>query len=228
MALGRPALSADAVKERILRIREAAEQLFASEGVAMVSMRAIADQVGMSVMALYRYFPNGKEEILTSIRAGGFEMLSGLLQQAHARFLDPIDQILCAASTMLVFAMERRALYRLMFDMREIGDGEEYLAEQRRAVWANAVAPFHRAIDQGQLRGDAAILPHIFFALMHGAIGFELSKQPYPLRRLNRLVVPAVENFLRGAGAHDDVVSKVAKHFLELGAAGSERVPASS
>jgi AcrR family transcriptional regulator len=209
--MGRPALTDDVVRRQVARIRHSALALFTRHSVAAVSMRAIADEVGMSAMAIYRYFPGGKDEILTSIRGRGFETLTARLGRAHARAQEPIEQILHATIALVRFATDRPELYRLMFDMTHVDEHEQYLTSRRQAAWSRAAEPFHHAIRLGLLHGDPAVVPQVCFALVHGVIAFELSNQPDPGRRLNRIIAPAMENFLRGAGASPDSVRQVAR-----------------
>ncbi|WP_372576573.1 TetR/AcrR family transcriptional regulator [Ruegeria hyattellae] len=61
---GRPALSEDEFSGRRAEIAAVALQLFKEEGFASVSMRRLGKEVGLTPMALYRYFPS-KLEILS-------------------------------------------------------------------------------------------------------------------------------------------------------------------
>ena len=63
---GRPTLSEAALSERRAEIAAVAIQLFNEEGYASVSMRRLGKEVGLTPMALYRYFSN-KLEILTAL-----------------------------------------------------------------------------------------------------------------------------------------------------------------
>ncbi|ATF20691.1 TetR/AcrR family transcriptional regulator [Phaeobacter gallaeciensis] len=65
---GRPALSEDALQQRREEITTVALHLFIQEGFASVSMRRLGKEVGLTPMALYRYFPS-KMEILSTIWA---------------------------------------------------------------------------------------------------------------------------------------------------------------
>jgi AcrR family transcriptional regulator len=208
--MGRPALADDIVQRQTERIRRSALALFTRHSVEAVSMRAIAAEVGMSAMAIYRYFPGGKDEILASLRGRGFEALTAQLAAAHARAAAPIEQIVLATIALVQFSRERPALYRLMFDMTQVEEGERYLTSRREAAWACAAEPFREAIRLGLLEGDPDVLPQLCFALIHGAISFELSRQPDPRRRMSRLIAPALENFLRGAGAAPALIQLLA------------------
>ena len=56
------------------RIADAALSILENEGAGAVSMRRVADAVGLSAMAIYRHFPN-REALLKSISDRGFLQL---------------------------------------------------------------------------------------------------------------------------------------------------------
>lgn len=72
--MGRPRQPDVARREKVDRIINAAQFLFATDGYPAVSMRKIAAGAGMGTMTLYKYFPN-KNAILHHIWAGFFDEL---------------------------------------------------------------------------------------------------------------------------------------------------------
>jgi AcrR family transcriptional regulator len=213
----RPALSEDLVQQQRDRALKVALELFLKHGVEAVSVRAIATAVGLSPMALYRYFGDGKGELLATLRGKAFEDLGTELERCVVGITDPVDQILGMTKVMVQFASRQPELYRLMFDVRQAEEGVAYLAEQRRRAWQIVSAPFTEAIQRGLLRGAPDILPHLFFAAMHGAILFELSGQPYPSRRLTRLLLPMLETLFAGAEAGPATIRKVRRELTSEG-----------
>jgi AcrR family transcriptional regulator len=209
----RAALSDEAVREQRERMLTAALSLFARDGIESVSMRSVADAVGLSPMALYRYFPGGKSELVTTIRGRGFEQLAAQLSSARrAAADDPIAAILRIMEGGIRFGQRHPELYRLMFFVSQ-DERDPYLLSCRKLAWREATEPFAAAIAAGLLRGDRDTMPHLFFAAMHGAIALELSEQPDPRRRLDRLIVPMLETLLRGSGAAPATVDKVRRAF---------------
>uniref|UniRef100_UPI003F5056EB TetR/AcrR family transcriptional regulator n=1 Tax=Caballeronia sp. LjRoot34 TaxID=3342325 RepID=UPI003F5056EB len=61
----------DQIEEFRSRLCAVAEDLFAEHGVEGVTMRQIAQHLGMSQTAAYRYFLD-KQEILAAVRASAF------------------------------------------------------------------------------------------------------------------------------------------------------------
>jgi hypothetical protein len=120
---------------------------------------------------------------------------------------------LSLARALVGFALEGAGLYRLMFDLTQSEEGEAYLVSRRASAWRLPAEALQAAVDQGLLHADREILPHLVFAGVHGVLSFELSQQPSPARRLDRLLGPMLETLLRGAGAGPAVVRKVRRAF---------------
>jgi|GEM_PF-1617903 len=202
-------LSPEMVNEQRERALRAAVELFEREGISGVTLRAIAAEVDLTAMALYRYFPGGKDEVLATLRGSGFEDLAADFDAALVDVDDPIEQVLALTAALVRFALRRPALYRLMFDVTQPEEFEPYLAERRKRAWQRPNQAFSAAIAAGILQADAEQLPHLVFAALHGVILFELSGQPHAQRRVSRLVVPLLTLLLRGAGAKPAVLRKV-------------------
>jgi AcrR family transcriptional regulator len=196
----------DEQRERALRV---AIELFERDGIQGVTLRAIATEVDLTAMALYRYFPGGKDEVIATLRGRGFEELAADFEAALEDVEEPIDQVLALTAALVRFALQRPGLYRLMFDFTQAAEFEPYLAERRQRAWQRPQQAFTRAIAAGLLEADAEQLPHLVFAAIHGGILFELSGQPQAQRRVSRLVVPLLTLLLRGAGAQPAVLRKL-------------------
>lgn len=209
----RPALTEDEIHQQRARALEVALRTFGREGLEAVTMRAIASGLGLSPMALYRYFPGGRSEVLTTIRGSGFQQLGDRFEVALAEQREPIDQILALTAALIRFASEHPHLYQLMFNFTQPEEGEAYLATRRGRAWGLAAGPFQAAIRAGLFRADVELFPHIVFAAVHGAILFELSGQPHAPRRLRRLIGPLLETLFVGGRAGPVVIRKVRKAF---------------
>jgi AcrR family transcriptional regulator len=190
------------------RALAAAFELFQAQGIDAVTLRAIASAVNVTAMALYRYFPGGKTEILATLRGRGFEELAARFDAAVCNVPNPIEQILALTISLVRFALDSPGLYRLMFDVTQAEENEAYLAPRRKLAWRRPGEAFAEAIRRGLLQGEPEILPHLVFAAVHGMISFQLSGQPQAARKLTVMMVPLMELLLRGAGATPAVLRK--------------------
>jgi len=209
----RPALSEFDVERQRQRVLDAALVLFERDGVPGVSLRAIAGEVGLTAMALYRYFPGGKNEVLATLRGAGFDDLAGRFEQASSAGVDPIDRFVALARALVAFALENAALYRLMFDLTQPEEQEAFLATRRARAWKIPAGVLHAAIDQGLLQAKRDLFPHLVFAAVHGVLCFELSGQPSPERRVSRLIGPMLATLFRGASASPGIVHQIERAF---------------
>ncbi|MUM77632.1 TetR family transcriptional regulator [Pseudodesulfovibrio sp. F-1] len=95
-------------------VLDAARQLFVREGFDNVSMRRIAGAIGYSPAAIYRYFRN-KREILSTLRAEGFDRYVAGQRARAAQWPDLLTRVREEVVAYLRFAMEEPEYYHLMF-----------------------------------------------------------------------------------------------------------------
>ena len=209
----RPALSELDVERQRQRALDAALVLFDQHGVSGVSLRAIAAEVGLTAMALYRYFPAGKNEVLATLRGRGFDGLAERFERADRAAAEPIERFIALSRVLVAFALENAALYRLMFDLTQPEEQEAYLATRRSRAWKIPAGVLQSAIDQGLLEANRELFPHLVFAAVHGVLCFELSAQPNPARRVHRLMGPMLVTLFRGAAASPALLGKIEKAF---------------
>jgi AcrR family transcriptional regulator len=189
------------VHEQRDRALAAAFELFKANGMEAVTLRAIAGEIDVTAMALYRYFPGGKGEVLATLRGRGFEELALRFDAAVETVPKPIERILALTVSLVRFALDSPGLYRLMFDVTQREENDRNLATRRKLAWRRPGEAFAEAIRQGLLEGDPELLPQLFFAAVHGMISFQLSGQPQAERKLIVMMVPLMELLFRGAGA---------------------------
>ena len=86
------------------RIAAAAQELYLQEGIDGISMRKVADRVGISAPAIYRHFKN-KEELLSEIVVEGLKILEQYLGPALESGT-PYERLVRMADRYLDFALE--------------------------------------------------------------------------------------------------------------------------
>jgi AcrR family transcriptional regulator len=95
------------------RIANAARRLLDEEGAEAVTMRRVADAVGITAMAIYRHFPD-RAGLLNAIADRGFEDLAAKL--ASMRFSGDIeDRLTKMGETYLDHGLKNPRLFELMF-----------------------------------------------------------------------------------------------------------------
>jgi AcrR family transcriptional regulator len=200
----RPVLSSEDVESFREELSAAATRRFAESGYAGVTLRALADELGVSPMTPYRYFRD-KDEILAAVRAAGFRRFAGAQEQAYSAADEPRARLHGLAVAYAEFARREPASYRIMFEMNRPGDtGNPELARERARAWA----PLHRAVaaatEAGLLRGDAATVAHLFWAALHGLVSLELAGSLRIGHSLSTLFEPMLDTLFRGRASQEE------------------------
>jgi AcrR family transcriptional regulator len=99
--------------EKILR---AAHKLFDREGADAVSMRRVADAVGITPMAIYRHFPN-RESLLKRLSDDSFNAVAHEWE-ARATHPDVLKRLLALLDPYLQYALEHPHLFDHAFSVR--------------------------------------------------------------------------------------------------------------
>jgi AcrR family transcriptional regulator len=175
-AVARRAAAREQMREAIL---DTARAMVATEGVASLSMRAVARELGYSPAALYEYFP-GKEQLCRALYCEGADGLSDRLERALAILPAGgtlLDGIKALGRAYRAYALEQPELFRLVFDSKAAGhepDTEEIeRTQQGYDVLRDAM---RRAAERGLLVDvppDA--LAVAAWAAVHGFVTLELA-----------------------------------------------------
>ncbi len=92
----------------------AARQLVDRGGSTALTLRAAAQQAGVSPAAPYRHFED-RDALLAAVLAEGFRELAATTEAARMAAPSPVDSYLAVGSAYLEFAGGHPNLYRLMF-----------------------------------------------------------------------------------------------------------------
>jgi AcrR family transcriptional regulator len=176
-------------KDRRLREREetrskiidAAREMFASDGVEAVTMRAIADRIEYTPTAIYHHFRD-KQALLQELCAQDYGSLARTFVRV-GRIEDPVERLRRIGLGYLDFALEHPSHYRFMFMTRK-PDGFSGAGDlQRGNPEEDAYAFLRDTVAEGILTGrfrpefsDAEELAQIMWSGVHGVISLHLAK----------------------------------------------------
>lgn len=184
-------------RERLLR---AAEKLFAKHGVAGVSMRQIAQALGYSQTAAYRYFAN-KDEILLAMRAAALDRFCGHLEAAFDPARDARKNARAVGQAFLDFALKHPDTYRLTFFTENL---EQAIAPQYSATMtrfrATMTTYVQALIDAGYIEGDVETLAETFFSAAHGIVMMHMSGLLKTVQARDELHRASMRLIAQGAG----------------------------
>lgn len=92
---------------------DAALQIITQQGVSALTLRQVAQQVGVSRMAPYRHFAD-KAALLAAVAEEGFRALKAQLIQAAGE-LEPVERLQAIGVAYVEYAVTHAAHYRVMF-----------------------------------------------------------------------------------------------------------------
>lgn len=209
---------APAVKPRVRRgpgqmaqlkqeLLERARDIYAVEGAASLSMRRLAQDAGLSTMALYSYFPN-KQALLEGLWLEVFEALLAELLAAAARRRSPLKVMEAHLRAFLAFWEGRPEQFRMIYMSTQPRTDEEAVPIKNQAVYRQliqlerervaACAGGTRKPSEAQLAEAAALA----LAKLVGYLLLVLGMPRYPLperaRLRERVVVDALQGIREG------------------------------
>ena len=139
----------------------AAMELLEEGGETALSLRAVARRAGVSPAAPYRHYAD-REALVSAVAAVGYRELAERLAAAHPSPSTP-EQLARVAVAYVQFALERPALFRIMFGEPCDRDNDE------RVAATAAVTLYVREIAGRSFpQADADALATAIWALVHG------------------------------------------------------------
>lgn len=153
----------DDIKSRIVG---AARALYFERGPDTVTMRAVAERVGVTATALYRHFPD-KDAILREVVGEGSRLLGSHLFRA-LEAPTPLERLRATAFAYLDFALAQPQAYRALFE--PAGDDEASpVHAQRGAIRRFLRDRVREAMDAGVVApGDPEGIALTLWSLLHG------------------------------------------------------------
>jgi AcrR family transcriptional regulator len=156
-------------------ILEAARDLLAKGGIAGLSMRMVAERVGVSATAIYHYF-KGKQDLVDRVVRMGFERFGDYLERgmaAHPK--GSLRRIRALAEAYLRFALENQAYFRVIFSiqpqhersMQDLPEGGGYHLLRQGVVDAMEAGTIRRA--------DPDLMSLYLWSSVHGLVTLVLS-----------------------------------------------------
>jgi AcrR family transcriptional regulator len=139
----------------------AAMELLEESGETALSLRAVARRAGVSPAAPYRHYAD-REALVSAVAAVGYRELAKRLAAADPSPSTP-KQLASVAIAYVQFALERPALFRIMFGEPCDRDNDE------RVAATAAVSAYVRSIARRTFQqADAEALTTAIWALVHG------------------------------------------------------------
>jgi AcrR family transcriptional regulator len=177
---------------------EAAERSIRGRGVAQLSLRNLAKEVGVSHAAPRRHFPE-RQDLLDALAQIGYARLGEQIRNSIAdRDLGFATHVHRVASAFVHFATHNAALLEVM-NATKHRPGSTDVSRASEVAFAPILGLIRHGQAQGELHtGDPEEIGLILYATMNG-IATLINTAGVDAGRLEHLTHTAVEQFLRGA-----------------------------
>jgi AcrR family transcriptional regulator len=181
------------------RITVAAQELFAGEGVEGISMRKLAERVGVTATAIYRHFRD-KDEILDALISAGLAVLSEYLEPA-LKAKDPERRLRGLIDAYLRFAVEQPKYFDLAFLVPSASTRmSEELERHNRATFKMAIEQVAACMQMGIFRpGDPIETAVYLWSTAHGLVTLHrMNRFGGDAAQFERLYNGAIERAMEG------------------------------
>ncbi len=163
------------VNEIETQIVDATRDLIADRGLPALSMRAVAERVGVSATAIYHYF-DGKQDLVDRVVGSAFARFGEYMESAmdcHPR--GSMERVRALGEAYMSFALENVAYFRVIFsiqiahprDLADLPGGGGYPILRRAVV---------EAMESGAMRRADPDLASLFlWSTVHGLVTLVLA-----------------------------------------------------
>ncbi len=160
-------------------IIEAATALLIAHGSEeAVSIRAIAEAVGVTPPSIYLHFAD-KDALIVAVCDAQFREIDRLMEEVAATATDPVDEVRKRGEAYVRFGLHNPEQYRVLFIGKARAASPDEL--QQRAALQHMVEAVQRCLDAGLMVGDDAFLITLsLWAAVHGITSLMLSMPGFP------------------------------------------------
>ena len=188
-------------RDRILAI---AERRYRSAGPSALSIRQIAEEVGVTPMAIYRHFRD-KDAIVEALVSLGFQKWEKQFASAPD-VRAPLDRIRAGLLSYVEFALEERRLFELMYLTPRRSAASP---ATKSAAFASMLGAAREAVESGFIAGDPAEIILLAWSTTHGLVGLHFSGRfGFNDGLFRRVAARTIDSLLRLLGSATDDDSK--------------------
>ena len=176
----------DRLRDEILK---AAERLLIETGDRnAVSIRAVAEAVGVTPPSIYLHFAD-KAELLGAVCEARFGEFSEFITDAVRGIDDPLEAVREMGRAYVRFGLENPEHYRIMFMTRPLAEGLPLDRLPGLTAFGHVVAAVDRCMDAGAIAaGDAFLVATNLWTAVHGVTSLLIARPDFPWPDLDRLM----------------------------------------
>ena len=186
----------------------ATERLMIETGSAeAVSIRAIADAVGVTPPSIYLHFPD-KGSLILAVCERHFEAFDAVIEEAGRSTDDPVESLRRRGQAYVRFGLENPEPYRILFMTRnDSAQQRDVVVGAGARAFQHLVDAVQRCIDAGAFRPvDPVLAATGVWAAVHGVTSLLISLPGFPWPDIETLVdhVCNIQNFGLSEPVHQD------------------------
>lgn len=164
------------------QILEAANDLLIETGdQEAVSIRAVADRVGVTPPSIYMHFAD-KNELIFAVCEQHFTDLDHAVQRAAAGIEDPLQALKARGRAYVQFGLDNPEQYRILFMSKPAAAPEGFQEERLKgsSSFHHLVEAVERAVAAGVFTGDVITIAICLWVSVHGITSLLLSHPNFP------------------------------------------------
>jgi AcrR family transcriptional regulator len=172
------------------QIIAATERLLVKTGdEEAVSIRAVAEAVGVTPPSIYLHFRD-KDELIFSIAERHFTRLDEYIEKEGAKSSDPVESLILRGKAYVRFGIENPEPYRILFMSKGSRSEENMKPDELResASFDHLVQAVERCIEAGAFDGDPLLLSMGLWSAVHGITSILISHPHFPWPDQEKLI----------------------------------------
>lgn len=222
--MARPELSLQYRDDMRRRMAAAALRIVLEQGGEALSLRSLAEAVGISHTLPYRYFRN-KDALMAQLRCDAVECFEARVHAADAGLEAPLPRLEALFRAYIEFARRHPGEYRLIFSSEQPPpDRHPALLAARRRMFDHAEGIVQACIDAGLMQGQAREIAHTYWIALHGLMTLHVAHQLVHGYTLETLAPALLKRLLGTVSAPPETTARKPSAGPPL-AAGRTRTP---
>jgi AcrR family transcriptional regulator len=185
-------------------ILEAAERLLVETGdESALSIRAIADAVGVTPPSIYLHFAD-RNDLIFAVCEEQFSHLDAAMEEAVKGIDDPWERVARRGRAYIDFGLRNPEQYRIIMTSRPDLTPERFVDERlgQTSAFAHVVEDVQAAIDADRIRyRDAVLVATGLWMVVHGIASLLIAKPDFPWPPVDELVDHMLGVYATGLGA---------------------------
>lgn len=195
----RPALTEEEIRSFRRTILSAAAKIVGREGLGQLSMRGLADALGVTAGALYRYYPS-KQDLIVDFCRDAITELRNCFDEIHRTAEDPLSAIRSMMKAYARFGLEDSDRFRMLFLENDQGLTAPLMEDEATLL------PYRQLAEQVAMAATAGLIvtadsersTQIIWAGVHGLVTLSSTFNDFDFGNVDQLVVEMIELFISG------------------------------